>query len=237
MTRYDLTENDDFDREEIATYEEVARLFPRTGRYRPIIMIGEDDQDWFGWKLVFDLTNADAQAPLELDETSWNVECLQLNRIGFEQQFLTQAGGALITVTVFKKIIMTIVETYQASKTWRARRTGLFLCKPGENAGWFNIVQMIMEKSKSIEIALLDGHWERQVLGARRVQRELVRDVDGWDSGTYWGRIPTHSHSTLSGQMVKILLESVRKESLGITLCHQEPIEPPSIDYCHTYYL
>ena len=39
--RYDLTENDDFDREEIATYEEVARLFPRTGRYRPIILIGE----------------------------------------------------------------------------------------------------------------------------------------------------------------------------------------------------
>jgi len=37
---YDLTENDDFDREEIATYEEVARLFPRTGRYRPIILIG-----------------------------------------------------------------------------------------------------------------------------------------------------------------------------------------------------
>ena len=25
--RYDLTENDDFDREEIATYEEVLRLF------------------------------------------------------------------------------------------------------------------------------------------------------------------------------------------------------------------
>lgn len=37
---YDLTENDDFDREEIATYEEVARLFPRTGRYRPIVLIG-----------------------------------------------------------------------------------------------------------------------------------------------------------------------------------------------------
>ena len=52
MTRYDLTENDDFDREEIATYEEVARLFPRTGRYRPIIMIGEDDQDWFGCSQV-----------------------------------------------------------------------------------------------------------------------------------------------------------------------------------------
>merc|ERR1719481_1132509 len=37
---YDVTENDDFDREEIATYEEVARLFPRTGRYRPIVLIG-----------------------------------------------------------------------------------------------------------------------------------------------------------------------------------------------------
>jgi len=37
---YDVTENDDFDREEIATYEEVARLFPRSGRYRPIILIG-----------------------------------------------------------------------------------------------------------------------------------------------------------------------------------------------------
>ena len=37
---YDVTENDDFDREEIATYEEVARLFPRSGRYRPIVLIG-----------------------------------------------------------------------------------------------------------------------------------------------------------------------------------------------------
>jgi hypothetical protein len=37
---YDLTENDDFDREEIATYEEVARLFPRPGIYRPVVLIG-----------------------------------------------------------------------------------------------------------------------------------------------------------------------------------------------------
>lgn len=37
---YDVTENDDFDREEIATYEEVARLFPRSGRFRPIVLIG-----------------------------------------------------------------------------------------------------------------------------------------------------------------------------------------------------
>ncbi|XP_023328596.1 MAGUK p55 subfamily member 7 isoform X2 [Eurytemora carolleeae] len=37
---YDLTENEDFDREEIPTYEEVARLFPRAGRYRPIVIIG-----------------------------------------------------------------------------------------------------------------------------------------------------------------------------------------------------
>jgi len=37
---YDVSENDDFDREEIATYEEVARLFPRSGRFRPIILIG-----------------------------------------------------------------------------------------------------------------------------------------------------------------------------------------------------
>ena len=99
---------------------------------------------------------------------------------------------------------MNIVETYQASKTWRARRTGLFLCKQGENAGWFNIV--IMERSKSIEIALLVGHWERQVLGARRVQRELVRDVDGWDSGTYWGWIPAYSNTTLPGEMVIMIM-------------------------------
>jgi ATP-dependent protease HslVU (ClpYQ) ATPase subunit len=37
---YDVTENDEFDREEIATYEEVARLFPRPGIYRPIVLIG-----------------------------------------------------------------------------------------------------------------------------------------------------------------------------------------------------
>jgi hypothetical protein len=37
---YDLAETEDFDREEIATYEEVARLFPRPGTYRPIILIG-----------------------------------------------------------------------------------------------------------------------------------------------------------------------------------------------------
>ncbi|XP_034255625.1 MAGUK p55 subfamily member 7 isoform X3 [Thrips palmi] len=37
---YDSTENDDFDREEIPTYEEVAKLFPRPGVYRPIILIG-----------------------------------------------------------------------------------------------------------------------------------------------------------------------------------------------------
>jgi MAGUK p55 subfamily member 3/7 len=37
---YDLAENDDFEREEIATYEEVAKLFPRSGTFRPIILIG-----------------------------------------------------------------------------------------------------------------------------------------------------------------------------------------------------
>lgn len=37
---YDATENDDFDREEIATYEEVAKLYPRPGIYRPIVLIG-----------------------------------------------------------------------------------------------------------------------------------------------------------------------------------------------------
>ncbi|XP_072394062.1 MAGUK p55 subfamily member 7 isoform X3 [Diabrotica undecimpunctata] len=33
-------ENDDFDREQIATYEEVAKLYPRPGMYRPIVLIG-----------------------------------------------------------------------------------------------------------------------------------------------------------------------------------------------------
>ncbi|XP_022223277.2 MAGUK p55 subfamily member 7 isoform X1 [Drosophila obscura] len=37
---YDLTENDDFDREQIATYEEVAKLYPRPGIFRPLVLIG-----------------------------------------------------------------------------------------------------------------------------------------------------------------------------------------------------
>ncbi|XP_044734341.1 MAGUK p55 subfamily member 7 isoform X4 [Chrysoperla carnea] len=35
-----VAENDDFDREQIATYEEVAKLYPRPGIYRPIVLIG-----------------------------------------------------------------------------------------------------------------------------------------------------------------------------------------------------
>lgn len=37
---YDLAENDDFDREMIATYEEVSKLYPRPGVYRPIVLVG-----------------------------------------------------------------------------------------------------------------------------------------------------------------------------------------------------
>lgn len=37
---YDTVENDDFDREQIATYEEVAKLYPRPGIYRPLVLIG-----------------------------------------------------------------------------------------------------------------------------------------------------------------------------------------------------
>lgn len=37
---YDLAENDDFDREMIATYEEVAKLYPRPGVYRPVVLVG-----------------------------------------------------------------------------------------------------------------------------------------------------------------------------------------------------
>ncbi|XP_058451005.1 MAGUK p55 subfamily member 7 isoform X2 [Malaya genurostris] len=37
---YDTAENDDFDRELIATYEEVAKLYPRPSVYRPIVLIG-----------------------------------------------------------------------------------------------------------------------------------------------------------------------------------------------------
>ncbi|XP_017887928.1 MAGUK p55 subfamily member 7 isoform X4 [Ceratina calcarata] len=36
----DNIKNDDFDREEIATYEEVAKLYPRPGLYRPVVLIG-----------------------------------------------------------------------------------------------------------------------------------------------------------------------------------------------------
>lgn len=35
---YDLAENDDFDREMIATYEEVSKLYPRgPGSNRPVV--------------------------------------------------------------------------------------------------------------------------------------------------------------------------------------------------------
>lgn len=37
---YELTESDDFDREEIATYEEVVKLYPRPGVVRPLVLIG-----------------------------------------------------------------------------------------------------------------------------------------------------------------------------------------------------
>ncbi|XP_026727975.1 MAGUK p55 subfamily member 7 isoform X2 [Trichoplusia ni] len=37
---YDITENDDFDREMIPTYEEVARLYPRPGLVRPLVLVG-----------------------------------------------------------------------------------------------------------------------------------------------------------------------------------------------------
>lgn len=37
---YDIKENDDFDREMIPTYEEVARLYPRPGLVRPIVLVG-----------------------------------------------------------------------------------------------------------------------------------------------------------------------------------------------------
>ncbi|XP_048525664.1 MAGUK p55 subfamily member 7-like isoform X4 [Dendroctonus ponderosae] len=37
---YDTAENDDFDRELIATYEEVAKLYPRPSVFRPIVLIG-----------------------------------------------------------------------------------------------------------------------------------------------------------------------------------------------------
>lgn len=37
---YDLAENDDFDRELIATYEEVSKHYPRSGSCRPLILIG-----------------------------------------------------------------------------------------------------------------------------------------------------------------------------------------------------
>lgn len=37
---YATAENDDFDREEIATYEEVAKLYPRPGLHRPVVLVG-----------------------------------------------------------------------------------------------------------------------------------------------------------------------------------------------------
>ena len=35
-----FAESEDFDREEIATYEEVARLFPRADFKRPVVLVG-----------------------------------------------------------------------------------------------------------------------------------------------------------------------------------------------------
>lgn len=37
---YDLLENEDYDREDIATYEEVVKFYPRPGSHRPIVLIG-----------------------------------------------------------------------------------------------------------------------------------------------------------------------------------------------------
>ncbi|UYV76080.1 MPP7 [Cordylochernes scorpioides] len=37
---YHAAENDDFDREELATYEEVATLYPTPGLHRPIVLVG-----------------------------------------------------------------------------------------------------------------------------------------------------------------------------------------------------
>ncbi|QQP57272.1 Uncharacterized protein FKW44_002198, partial [Caligus rogercresseyi] len=37
---YDLAESEEFDKDEIPTYEEVARLFPRPGAFRPIVLVG-----------------------------------------------------------------------------------------------------------------------------------------------------------------------------------------------------
>uniref|UniRef100_A0A2P2I157 MAGUK p55 subfamily member 7-like n=2 Tax=Hirondellea gigas TaxID=1518452 RepID=A0A2P2I157_9CRUS len=40
MIHYDAAESEEFDREEVATYEEVARLYPRPGLPRPVVLIG-----------------------------------------------------------------------------------------------------------------------------------------------------------------------------------------------------
>jgi len=40
LTSDKAEDNEEFDREEIPTYEEVARLFPRPGVFRPIVLIG-----------------------------------------------------------------------------------------------------------------------------------------------------------------------------------------------------
>lgn len=37
---YDVAESDDYDREDIATYEEVVKLYPRPELPRPIVLIG-----------------------------------------------------------------------------------------------------------------------------------------------------------------------------------------------------
>ena len=45
-------DNEDFDREEIATYEEVARLFPRADFRRPVVLVGPPGVGRYGSQLV-----------------------------------------------------------------------------------------------------------------------------------------------------------------------------------------
>ncbi len=40
LTYLYFADSDDFDREEVATYEAVARLFPRSGFFRPVVLVG-----------------------------------------------------------------------------------------------------------------------------------------------------------------------------------------------------
>ena len=89
---YDLSENDDFDREEIATYEEVARLFPRPGVFRPVVLIGPPGVGRNELKrrlIALDPDRYKATVPREYKLELNNIMCINYNLIKIIYSYVT----------------------------------------------------------------------------------------------------------------------------------------------------